>query len=103
MSDFLQQFRCNRRELRPLRLEAEIVHLRDDAFDVRARLLRAPPEGGVFGEQPAEDRLRVRLSFVKDGVLQREFPSGSEGDVAANFPGPSRPPAGMRRGAWPVR
>src|SRR5947209_6965471 len=103
MSDFLQQFRCNRRELRPLRLEAEIVHLRDDAFDVRARLLRAPPEGGVFGEQPAEDRLRVRLSFVKDGVLQREFPSGFEGHVAANFLGLLSLLEGKGSGSWPIR
>src|SRR2546428_665304 len=87
MSDLLEEFRCNRRELRPLRFEAEIVHVRDDAFDVRRRLFSAPPEGGVFGEQPAEDRLRVRLAFVEDGVLQREFPCGFEGHVGANFLG----------------
>src|SRR5436190_911057 len=35
---------------------------------------RATPQGGILREEPAQDRLRVRVAVVEDRVLQRELP-----------------------------
>jgi len=86
-SDFLQEFGCDRREFRPLGLEAEFVHVRDDALDQDRGLLGPRAERPVFREHLPEDGLRVRLASVEDRVLQREFPGGFQGHVAANFLG----------------
>src|SRR6267143_1389673 len=74
----LEQLRGDRGEFRALGLRRKPIHVRDDALRMIRGFAGAGAQGGVLREHPSEDRLGIRLSFMKNRILQGELSRGFE-------------------------
>ncbi len=79
-----EEFRSDCGQLRPLHLGSEAVHVRNDTLHVVRDFLCAPTQARVLCEHPSKDRLDVRFSSMKNGILQGELSRGFEAHERPN-------------------